>query len=183
MAATGSQTPSQGTLFSHQPLAHATQYTDMLGHRLALDDAEHDRQLGSAATISYAGASPSAAALQALEQYKKKDSSKVVVRFKAIGNAPIMKVRPAFLSQPCVESATHRVCDPFAWQTNYFRITAFNRFQAVIQFLRKELNFKPTDSLVCRRLCPASSLPCSSLIIAFLDLGCRRAVLVHQRLV
>ncbi|SPO46474.1 probable Autophagy-related protein 12 [Moesziomyces antarcticus] len=94
MAATGSQTPSQ----------------------------EHDRQLGSAATISYSAASPSAAALQALEQYKKKDSSKVVVRFKAIGNAPIMK-------------------------TNYFRITAFNRFQAVIQFLRKELNFKPTDSL------------------------------------
>ncbi|EPQ29824.1 uncharacterized protein PFL1_02497 [Pseudozyma flocculosa PF-1] len=62
------------------------------------------------------------AALTALDLYKKKDASKVVVRFKAIGNAPIMK-------------------------TNYFRITAFNRFQAVIQFLRKELNFKPSDAL------------------------------------
>ncbi|GAC93709.1 potential preautophagosome nucleating protein [Pseudozyma hubeiensis SY62] len=80
-----------------------------------------DRQLESAATIS-TSASPSSAALQALEQYKKRDSSKVVVRFKAIGNAPIMK-------------------------NNHFRITAFNRFQAVTVFLRKELNFKPTDSL------------------------------------
>ncbi|CDR87412.1 probable Autophagy-related protein 12 [Sporisorium scitamineum] len=82
---------------------------------------EADRQLSSAATISPT-TSPSAAALQALEQYKKRDSSKVVVRFKAIGNAPIMK-------------------------NNHFRITAFNRFQAVTVFLRKELNFKPTDSL------------------------------------
>ncbi|KIS68491.1 putative Autophagy-related protein 12 [Mycosarcoma maydis] len=82
---------------------------------------ELDRQLGSAATISAAG-STSVAALQALEQYKKRDSSKVVVRFKAIGNAPIMK-------------------------NNHFRITAFNRFQAVTVFLRKELNFKPSDSL------------------------------------
>ncbi|KAJ1035474.1 hypothetical protein NDA13_000887 [Ustilago tritici] len=82
---------------------------------------ELDRQLGAAAAISLLP-SPSAVALQALEQYKKKDSSKVVVFFKAIGNAPIMR-------------------------NNYFRITAFNRFQAVIQFLRKELNFKPTDSL------------------------------------
>ncbi|EST09624.1 Ubiquitin-like protein Atg12 [Kalmanozyma brasiliensis GHG001] len=80
-----------------------------------------DRQLGSAVSIASSG-SPSAAALQALEQYKKKDASKVVVRFKAIGNAPIMK-------------------------NNHFRITAFNRFQAVTVFLRKELNFKPTDSL------------------------------------
>ncbi|SJX63860.1 probable Autophagy-related protein 12 [Sporisorium reilianum f. sp. reilianum] len=82
---------------------------------------EADRQLGSAATIS-STATPSAAAPQALEQYKKRNSSKVVVRFKAIGNAPIMK-------------------------NNHFRITAFNRFQAVTVFLRKELNFKPTDSL------------------------------------
>lgn len=64
-----------------------------------------------------------ASALGALETYKKKDASKVVVRFKAIGNAPIMK-------------------------NNYFRITAFNRFQAVIQFLRKELGWKQGDALV-----------------------------------
>ncbi|UZJ54721.1 hypothetical protein CBS101457_004041 [Exobasidium rhododendri] len=64
----------------------------------------------------------SAQAIAALETYKKKDSSKVVVRFKAIGNAPIMK-------------------------NNYFRITAFNRFQAVIQFLRKELGWKQSDAL------------------------------------
>ncbi|PWN53435.1 putative autophagy-related protein 12 [Violaceomyces palustris] len=90
---------------------------------------ELDQQLGGptpgSGTIHHGSTqatSPSQAALTALEHYKKKDSSKVVVRFKAIGNAPIMK-------------------------NNYFRITAFNRFQAVIQFLRKELNWKPSDAL------------------------------------
>jgi ubiquitin-like protein ATG12 len=79
-------------------------------------------------------------ALSALENYKKKDTSKgkeslylfsfssshcnkVVVRFKAVGNAPIMK-------------------------QNFYKITASNRFQAVIQFLRKELNWKAGDPLV-----------------------------------
>lgn len=47
----------------------------------------------------------------------------VVVRFKAVGNAPIMK-------------------------QNLYKITASNRFQAVIQFLRKELGWKAGDPLV-----------------------------------
>jgi Ubiquitin-like autophagy protein Apg12 len=71
------------------------------------------------------GVSYPAQALNAFENYKKKDSAKVVVRFKATGNAPIMK-------------------------NNYFRITAFNRFQAVIQFLRKELGWKQGDALVSK---------------------------------
>ncbi|KAG1832324.1 putative ubiquitin-like modifier [Suillus subalutaceus] len=61
-------------------------------------------------------------ALQALDTYKKKDPSKVVVRFKAVGNAPIMR-------------------------QNFYKITASNRFQAVIQFLRKELSWKAGDPL------------------------------------
>ncbi|KAF4566172.1 Ubiquitin-like protein [Pleurotus pulmonarius] len=61
-------------------------------------------------------------ALSALETYKKKDPAKVVVRFKAVGNAPIMK-------------------------QNFYKITASNRFQAVIQFLRKELGWKTGDPL------------------------------------
>jgi len=81
--------------------------------------------------------------LHALETYKKKDPSKggpnqlsftsnltvllVVVRFKAVGNAPIMK-------------------------QNFYKITASNRFQAVIQFLRKELQWKPGEPLVRARL-------------------------------
>ncbi|KAI0300540.1 autophagy protein 12 [Multifurca ochricompacta] len=60
--------------------------------------------------------------LAALESYKKKDPAKVVVRFKAVGNAPIMK-------------------------QNFFRVTVSNRFQAVIQFLRKELGWKAGDPL------------------------------------
>ncbi|PLW21681.1 hypothetical protein PCANC_01111 [Puccinia coronata f. sp. avenae] len=59
-------------------------------------------------------------ATKALDQFKQRDASKVVVRFKATGSAPIMK-------------------------QNFFKITSSNRFQAVIAFLRKELGLKPTD--------------------------------------
>ena len=45
------------------------------------------------------------------------------MRFKAVGNAPIMK-------------------------QNFYKITAANRFQAVIQFLRKELGWKAGEPLV-----------------------------------
>ena len=47
----------------------------------------------------------------------------VVVRFKGVGNAPIMK-------------------------QNMYKITATNRFQAVIQFLRKELGWQSGEPLV-----------------------------------
>lgn len=47
----------------------------------------------------------------------------VVVRFRAVGNAPILK-------------------------QNMYKITASNKFLAVIQFLRKELNYKHSDPLV-----------------------------------
>jgi len=61
-------------------------------------------------------------AREALEHYKQKDTSKVVVRFKSIGSAPIMK-------------------------TNVFKVTAGNKFQAVIVFLRSQLGLKPGDPL------------------------------------
>ena len=67
--------------------------------------------------------SPNPDAISALETYKGRDTSKVVVRFKAVGNAPIMK-------------------------QNFYKITASNRFQTVIQFLRKELGWKSGDALV-----------------------------------
>ncbi|KAI0316599.1 ubiquitin-like autophagy protein Apg12-domain-containing protein [Amylostereum chailletii] len=61
--------------------------------------------------------------MRALETYTKhKDTTKVRVRFKAIGNAPIMK-------------------------ENLFKITTSNRFQAVIVFLRKELRWKADEPL------------------------------------
>nr|CRX78973.1 hypothetical protein ls5930a1_00050 [Leucosporidium scottii] len=58
----------------------------------------------------------------ALETYKQRDTTKVIVRFKATGNAPIMK-------------------------QNFYKITASNKFQAVIAFLRKELGWKASDGL------------------------------------
>ncbi|WVW85953.1 ubiquitin-like protein ATG12 [Kwoniella bestiolae CBS 10118] len=61
-------------------------------------------------------------ALEALEHYKKKDASKVVVRFKAIGSAPIMK-------------------------NNVFKATAGHKFQAVILFLRQQLGMKKDEPL------------------------------------
>ncbi|KAG0252204.1 hypothetical protein BG011_007128 [Mortierella polycephala] len=57
-----------------------------------------------------------------IANHKKKDLSKVIVRFRAIGNAPILK-------------------------QNIFKITATNKFMAVIQFLRKELNYQQSDPL------------------------------------
>ncbi|OBZ73009.1 Ubiquitin-like protein ATG12 [Grifola frondosa] len=62
-------------------------------------------------------------AQEALDTYKQKDLVKVVVRFKAVGNAPIMK-------------------------QNFYKITSSNKFQAVIQFLRNQLAWKAGDPLV-----------------------------------
>ncbi|GAA5865407.1 hypothetical protein JCM3774_005626 [Rhodotorula dairenensis] len=59
---------------------------------------------------------------EALEATQEKDMSKVVVRFKATGNAPIMK-------------------------QNFYKITASNQFRTVTAFLRKELGWKPSDPL------------------------------------
>ncbi|KAJ7595688.1 autophagy protein 12 [Mycena floridula] len=76
-------------------------------------------------SLQWAVTEPSTAAteaLNALQVYKKKDPEKIIVRFKAVGNAPIMK-------------------------QNFFKITASNRFQAVIQFLRKELAWKQGEPL------------------------------------
>lgn len=102
----------------------------------------YSRAIPSAWTTMDSGANIQEA-LEALETYKKKDGAKgtqqtyvlppnrlthgpiVVVRFKAVGNAPIMK-------------------------QNLYKITASNRFQAVIQFLRKELGWKAGDALVRR---------------------------------
>jgi ubiquitin-like protein ATG12 len=47
----------------------------------------------------------------------------VAIRFKAVGNAPIMK-------------------------QNFYKITVGNRFQAVIHFLRRQLGWKASDPLV-----------------------------------
>ncbi|GAA5927757.1 Atg12p [Sporobolomyces koalae] len=51
-----------------------------------------------------------------------KDPAKVIIRFKATGNAPIMR-------------------------QSVFKITASHRFQAVHAFLRTQLNLKPSDPL------------------------------------
>ncbi|KAI8982545.1 ubiquitin-like protein Atg12, partial [Pilobolus umbonatus] len=48
--------------------------------------------------------------------------SSVIVRFRAIGNAPILK-------------------------QNFYKITASNKFQTVMQFLRKELKYQGIDPL------------------------------------
>jgi len=60
--------------------------------------------------------------IKALESYRKKEPTKIVVRFKAVGNAPIMK-------------------------QNFYKINSTNRFQAVIQFLRRELGWPAGDAL------------------------------------
>ncbi|KAI9481107.1 MAG: ubiquitin-like autophagy protein Apg12-domain-containing protein [Benjaminiella poitrasii] len=59
---------------------------------------------------------------QVIEKHKVKDTSKVIVIFRAIGNAPILKQK-------------------------VFKLTASNKFQTVIQFLRKELRYQGSDPL------------------------------------
>lgn len=75
---------------------------------------------------------------------------------------------------------------PLDEQNNHFRITAFNRFQAVTVFLRKELNFKPTDSLVGGSPYPAPCLMVTSLSDHHHTLRStylhRTTVLVYQRI-
>ncbi|KAH8928858.1 APG12-domain-containing protein [Atractiella rhizophila] len=60
----------------------------------------------------------------ALESYRAREATKakVVVRFRAVGAAPVMK-------------------------QNFFKISASNRFQTVMTFLRRELNWKSSDPL------------------------------------
>lgn len=57
-----------------------------------------------------------------LDTLRKRDQFKVLVRFKGVGSAPVMK-------------------------NNVFRISAFNKFLAVHVFLRRELGCKPADNL------------------------------------
>ncbi|KJE93076.1 hypothetical protein CAOG_03919 [Capsaspora owczarzaki ATCC 30864] len=67
-----------------------------------------------------AGAAPSAPSPWTLRKPPTKD--KVIVQFRAAGNAPLMRQKK-------------------------FKITASEKFQTVIEFLRKQLKFKPTDPL------------------------------------
>ncbi|KAF9450848.1 autophagy protein 12 [Macrolepiota fuliginosa MF-IS2] len=66
--------------------------------------------------------SPTIKAIKVLDSYRKKEPLKIVVRFKAVGNAPIMK-------------------------QNFYKINSTNRFQAVIQFLRRELGWQGSEPL------------------------------------
>ncbi|KAG0295413.1 hypothetical protein BGZ96_011786 [Linnemannia gamsii] len=79
--------------------------------------------IAEAATTAAEPTGPRASPATVIANHKRKDtSSKVIVRFRAVGNAPIMK-------------------------QNVFKITASNKFSAVIQFLRKELNYQHSDPL------------------------------------
>lgn len=66
----------------------------------------------------------------------------MIVRFKATGNAPIMK-------------------------QNFYKITASHPFDKVIQFLRKELGWKQQDALVSLRLLAVSHSHSPALLHAF----------------
>ncbi|KAI7885225.1 APG12-domain-containing protein [Lichtheimia hyalospora FSU 10163] len=59
---------------------------------------------------------------QAVEKHKQEDSTMVILRFRAIGNAPILK-------------------------TPYRKVNATFTVQRVINFLRKELKYKDIDPL------------------------------------
>ncbi|KAF5354152.1 hypothetical protein D9756_007120 [Leucocoprinus leucothites] len=82
----------------------------------------HDTEETTNEKLDAQDASPTVKAIKALESYRKKEPLKIVVRFKAVGNAPIMK-------------------------QNFYKINSTNRFQAVIQFLRRELGWQASEPL------------------------------------
>jgi ubiquitin-like protein ATG12 len=99
----------------------------LLQSQLIKRSREHARKSGNAQCSSCIGAlqtkrSIKRSASPLITSRGKADIS-VVVKFKSIGSAPIMK-------------------------TTVFKVTASNRFQAVIVFLRGQLGFKATDPLV-----------------------------------
>ncbi|KAG0303116.1 hypothetical protein BGZ98_006985 [Dissophora globulifera] len=75
---------------------------------------------GATTTDSAAPASP---ATVMANLRRRGANTKVVVRFKGVGGVPVMK-------------------------NNLFKITGNRKFSAVIQFLRKEINYKNSDPLV-----------------------------------
>ncbi|GAA5848750.1 hypothetical protein JCM3766R1_006589 [Sporobolomyces carnicolor] len=78
--------------------------------------------LGSPSTFASAETPRTLSRAPSETTHAQKDPAKIIVRFKATGNAPIMK-------------------------QNLFKISASHKFQAVHQFLRTQLNLKPADPL------------------------------------
>ncbi|KAI8387035.1 ubiquitin-like protein Atg12 [Blakeslea trispora] len=65
---------------------------------------------------------------EVVKSYQEKDvDTKVIVIFRAIGNAPILKQK-------------------------IFKLTASNKFQTVIQFLRKQLRYQGSDPLASMKI-------------------------------
>ncbi|KAF8985917.1 hypothetical protein BGZ46_000527 [Entomortierella lignicola] len=77
--------------------------------------------IGESVQDTFSPTSPAAPSTVAVNN-KKKDLVKVIVHFQAIGNAPILKQK-------------------------MYKITASNKFMAVITFLRKEINYGDSDPL------------------------------------
>ncbi|KAF8995909.1 ubiquitin-like autophagy protein Apg12-domain-containing protein [Cyathus striatus] len=85
-------------------------------------------------------------AMSALKSYKAKDATvKVVVLFKGVGNAPVLR-------------------------QNMYQVTASNRFETVILFLRKKLGWsaqEPLYTYINSAFSPAPDDVVSSLFKAF----------------
>ncbi|KAL4971136.1 ubiquitin-like protein ATG12 [Aspergillus stella-maris] len=88
------------------------------------DDDEHGADLPLTMSASVVLTSLPRDATQALADAEAVDTGKVTVRFQPLASAPILKNR-------------------------VFKISASQKFETVVKFLRKKLNCKDTDSVFC----------------------------------
>ncbi|KAI9702888.1 MAG: Ubiquitin-like protein [Candelina mexicana] len=96
---------------------------DALGNAAPIpDDVDHPDDLPLTMSASVVLTSLPDDAHTALENAQLLEQKKVTVRFKAVGSAPILR-------------------------TQVFKISASQRFETVVNFLRTRLKCKPTDSV------------------------------------
>ncbi|KAG2414334.1 hypothetical protein HFD88_003525 [Aspergillus terreus] len=119
--------PTRKTSLSHRPAtsrSKASETTPSDAKNAPIPDDEHGADLPMTMSASVLLTSLPRDAHQALADAEAIDTGKVTVRFQPLPSAPILKNR-------------------------VFKISASQKFETVVKFLRKKLDCKDTDSVFC----------------------------------
>ncbi|RHZ54387.1 ubiquitin-like protein ATG12 [Aspergillus thermomutatus] len=112
-----------GSRLSHRPASQRTD-SDSNSRSTPIPDDEHGADLPMTMSASVVLSSLPRDAHRALADAEAVDTGKVTVRFQPLPSAPILKNR-------------------------VFKISASQKFETVVKFLRKKLDCKDTDSVFC----------------------------------
>ncbi|EDP49485.1 Ubiquitin-like protein [Aspergillus fumigatus] len=113
-----------GTRLSHRPASRQKPDLDSNTRSAPIPDDEHGADLPITMSASVVLSSLPRDAHRALADAEAVDTGKVTVRFQPLPSAPILKNR-------------------------VFKISASQKFETVVKFLRKKLDCKDTDSVFC----------------------------------